>query len=205
MEKESRLIVGNPALLLVDPQKGIHKAPGGYAEGEVDASIAALQRVLTAAREAGMPVIFYQEVHRKEMVDYGRELDGTENIHCLEGTEYIDILDILQPIDGEFTNFKRRYSCFFGTDLDILLRGLNVQTLIMGGYYTDVCVHYTAVDAHQNDYYIRVLHDGCLGSSHAAHQASLNAMTYLQHASKTNSTEMVPIIKAWGEARKASV
>lgn len=72
MDKESRKIVGNPALLLVDPQKGIHKAPGGYAEGEVDASIFALERVLKAAREAGMPVIFFQEIHRKEMVDYGR-------------------------------------------------------------------------------------------------------------------------------------
>lgn len=201
MDKESRKIVGNPALLLVDPQKGIYKSPAK----DVEASVVALERVLKAAREAGMPVIFFQEIHRKEMVDYGRELDGTENIHCLEGSEYIDIIERLQPIDGEFTNMKRRYSCFFGTDLDILLRGLNVQTLIMGGYYTDVCVHYTAVDAHQHDYYIRVLHDGCRGSSEEAHEASLRAMTYLQHASQTNSDEMLPWIEAWGRTHRASV
>lgn len=201
MEKETRKIVGNPALLMIDPQKGIYRSPAK----DVEASVDALERVLLAARKADMPVIFFQEIHRKEMVDYGRELDGTENIHCLEGSEYIDIIDRLQPINGEYTNIKRRYSCFFGTDLDILLRGLNIQTLIIGGYYTDVCVHYTAVDAHQHDYYIRVVHDGCRGSSDEAHEASLNAITYLQHASKTNSDEMVPLIEAWGSAKKTSV
>lgn len=201
MEKESRLIVGNPALLLVDPQKGIYRSPAK----DVEASVLALERVLQAARAAKMPVIVFQEVHRKEMVDFGRELDGTENVHCLETSEWTGFIDRLRPIDGEFAIVKRRYSCFFGTELDILLRGLGVQTLIIGGYYTDVCVHYTAADAHQHDYYIRVLHDGCRGSSDAAHEASLAAMTYLQTASKTNSEEMVPAIEEWSRNRGVSV
>lgn len=200
MEKEQRIIVGKPALLLVDPQQGLDKMPT-QDQVTLKATVDALERTLVAAREAGIPVIFFQEIHRKEMVDYGRELDGNENVHCLEGTPWIEIIERLKPMDGEFRNVKRRYSCFFGTDLDILLRGLGVQTLIMGGYFTDVCVHYTAVDAHQHDYYIRVLHDGCQGSSVEAHQASLNAMTYLQHASKTNSWAVVEAIRAWSGAK----
>jgi nicotinamidase-related amidase len=198
MDKEKRLIVGKPALLLVDPQQGLDQM-ASQNQVTLKSSVDALERTLLAARAAGIPVIYFQEIHRKEKVDYGRELDGNENIHCLEGTPWIEIIDRLKPIDGEYRNIKRRYSCFFGTDLDILLRGLGVQTLIMGGYFTDVCVHYTAVDAHQHDYYIRVLHDGCQGSSVEAHEASLRAMTYLQHASKTNSYDAVAAIQAWSK------
>ncbi len=76
---------------------------------------------------------------------------------------------------------KRRYSAFYGTDLEILLKGLKAETLILVGGLTDVCVHYTFVDGHQGDYFCRVIEDCVAGSSAAAHQASLNAMEYLQH------------------------
>ena len=59
---------------------------------------------------------------------------------------------------------KRRYSCFFGTDLEILLKGLKAQTLFLIGGMTDVCVHYTFVDGHQHDYYCRVVED-CVGGT----------------------------------------
>ena len=75
---------------------------------------------------------------------------------------------------------KRRYSCFFGTELEILLKGLKADTLILIGGHTDVCVHYTFVDGHQHDYFMRVVEDVVAGSSRAAHDAALNAMEYLQ-------------------------
>lgn len=75
---------------------------------------------------------------------------------------------------------KRRYSAFFGTDLEILLRGLKAETLLLVGGLTDVCVHYTFVDAHQSDYFCRVIEDCVAGSDLDAHEASLRAMEYLQ-------------------------
>ena len=75
---------------------------------------------------------------------------------------------------------KRRYSAFFGTDLDILLRGLRADTLILCGGLTDVCVHYPFVDAHQSDYFCRVVEDCVGGSSIEAHEAALRAIDYLQ-------------------------
>ena len=75
---------------------------------------------------------------------------------------------------------KRRYSAFFGTDLEIQLRGLHVDTLVLVGGLTDVCIHYTAADAHQWDYHIRVVTDAVAGSDPEAHTASLRAIRYLQ-------------------------
>ena len=82
--------------------------------------------------------------------------------------------------EGDFLIRKRRYSAFFGTDFEILLKGLQVDTLLMVGGLTDVCVHYTFVDGHQSDYFCRVIEDCVAGSSLAAHEASLKAMEYLQ-------------------------
>jgi len=86
---------------------------------------------------------------------------------------------------------KRRYSCFFGTDLEILLRGLKVETLILTGELTDVCVHYTFVDGHQRDYYVRVLTDCVGGSTMERHEASLEAMKYLQQDALCSSATLI--------------
>ena len=86
---------------------------------------------------------------------------------------------------------KRRYSCFFGTELEILLKGLKAETLILVGGMTDVCVHYTFVDGHQHDYYMRCVEDCVGGTSPEAHQASLNAMEYLQHGALRSADEII--------------
>jgi biuret amidohydrolase len=56
---------------------------------------------------------------------------------------------------------------------------------------TDVCVHYTFVDAHQRDYHVRVLQDCVLGSTIQRHNAALSAMAYLQHGARRTSAELL--------------
>jgi nicotinamidase-related amidase len=147
--------------------------------------------MVDAARAAGIPVIFFQEAHRRSLVDFGRELDGVETIHCLEGDLGTELDDSLLPLPGEDHIVKRRYSCFFGTELEILLKGYGVSTLFLIGGLTDVCVHYTFADGHQSDYYMRVVEDCVLGSSRVAHDASLNAMEYLQSGARRTTAEVL--------------
>lgn len=190
------MIVGRPVLLVIDIQKGCflpRRATTTLELMDDSATRYARARLLVdAARDAGVPVVFVQEAHRRDRIDFGRELDGAENIHCLEGepgTEFaIEEMGML-PDDYRIT--KRRYSCFFGTDLEILLRGLKAETLIMVGGFTDVCVHYSFVDGHQNDYYCRVVEDCVSGSSETAHQAALIAMEYLQAGARRSSAEIL--------------
>ena len=138
------------------------------------------KRVLDVFRAKKLPVIQIKEVHRADMIDFGRELDGSEGIYCMENSPYTDYAELTYPIEGEYLITKRRYSAFFGTDLEILLKGLHVDTLYLIGGLTDVCIHYTAVDAHQRDYHIRVVTDAVAGSSEDAHRYALKAIQYLQ-------------------------
>ena len=109
------------------------------------------------------------------------DLDGDEDVHCLEDDPRTDIaVEEMDFRPNDYLIRKRRYSAFFGTDFEILLRGLRVDTLLLVGGLTDVCVHYTFVDGHQSDYFCRVIEDCVAGSSLEAHEASLKAMEYLQ-------------------------
>lgn len=179
------LIEGRPALIVVDIQastflddsvvRSIDNMPG-YKDHMLKA-----REAIDAARASSIPVIFVQEVHRPDLVDFGRELDGDEDVHCLETNPNTDIA--VKEMDfrpDDYLIRKRRYSAFFGTDFEILLKGLKIDTLILVGGLTDVCVHYTFVDGHQHDYFCRVIEDCVAGSSHEAHSASLKAMEYLQ-------------------------
>lgn len=195
--KKRDLIEGRAALIVIDIQKStfapipdeersIAHMPD-YAERMARSKIA-----IDKAREVGIPVIFIQEIHRANLVDFGRELDGDEEIHCLDSnplTAFAEEELGMRPDDYRIS--KRRYSAFYGTDLEILLKGLKAETLILVGGLTDVCVHYTFVDAHQGDYYCRVIEDCVAGSSFEAHQASLNAMEYLQHGAIRTIDEVV--------------
>ena len=194
--KPRALIEGKPALIVIDIQastftdtsdnRAIPHMPD-YADRMLQA-----RKAIDLARVKQIPVIFIQEVHRPDLVDFGRELDGSEDIHCLE-----DNPDT--AIAAEQTGFlptdylipKRRYSAFFGTDFEILLKGLKVDTLILCGGLTDVCVHYTFVDGHQHDYFCRVIEDCVAGSGYAAHEASLNAMEYLQTGARRSLDEVL--------------
>ncbi|MEO9874031.1 MAG: cysteine hydrolase [Anderseniella sp.] len=190
------LIEGRAALIVIDIQastfidssdmRAIDNMPG-YKERMERARMA-----IDGAREHSIPVIFIQEVHRLDLVDFGRELDGDEDVHCLEddpGTEIAKQEMGFLPTD--YLIRKRRYSAFFGTDFEILLRGLKIDTLLLCGGLTDVCVHYTFVDAHQSDYFCRVIEDCVAGSSLDAHEASLRAMEYLQSGARRSLSEVV--------------
>jgi len=190
------MLVGKPVVLVIDIQKGAFFAPppGGRLPLLPDFAerFHRARTVVDAARRNNVPVIFFQEAHRPNLVDFGRELDGTEDIHCVEGdpgtplaTEEMGILP------DDYVIKKRRYSCFFGTELEILLKGLGADTLILTGGFTDVCVHYTFVDAHQHDYYCRVVEDCVSGSSPEAHAASLRAMEYLQAGALRTAEEII--------------
>jgi nicotinamidase-related amidase len=199
------LIVGNPVLVVVDMQES-----GGMAAAEVgiehmpgyDDRIELAEQLIAAARAAGIPIVFFQEVHRPSGIDFGRELDGNEGEHCVEGRAGTPLHPRLLPdFDGpnhEFHIVKRRYSGFIGTEFEIVLSGLKADTLILIGGLTDVCVHYTFADAHQRDFYVRVVTDCVGGSSVYRHEAALDAMEYLQAGAMRTGDEIIAAFERLG-------
>ena len=201
--KPRQLIEGRPALIVIDilessvtdtiktEDLSIPHMP------DYTARMRKARAAVDKAHACGIPVIFIQEVHRPDLVDFGRELDGSETIHCLENNPMTEVAkEAMGYLPTDYIVQKRRYSAFFATDLEILLRGLKVDTLLMCGGLTDVCVHYTFVDGHQHDYFCRVIEDCVAGSSLDAHEASLRAMEYLQTGAVRSLTE---VIDAMGE------
>ncbi len=142
---ERALIEGRAALIVVDIQastfidasavRSIDNMPG-YRD-----RMLAARGAIDVAREVGIPVIFIQEVHHPSGVDFGRELDGDEDVHCLEDNPKtalaVEEMDV-RPDDIAIR--KRRYSAFFGTDFEIYLKGLKIDTLILVGGRTDRCL-----------------------------------------------------------------
>ena len=201
------MLVGNVVLVSVDIQGHPDALPGTAGiphMGGYDALVANAEKLVEAARENGIPVVFFQEVHRPDGLDIGRETDGAEDMHCVEGDLSTGLWPTLTPRAGEPHVVKRRYSCFIGTELDILLRAYRADTLVLVGGLTDVCVHYTFADAHQRDYYARVVEDAVAGSSRPAHDAALAAMEYLQAGARRTTDEVVTAFTELGAQRRAA-
>jgi len=198
--KKRKLIEGHPVLVVIDIQ-------GGESESNEPSAIPFMSdynkhmdrapALIEKARECDIPVVLIQEAHRRDLIDFGRELDGAEDIHLLEGDPGTEIAKAVGMRPNDYFIRKRRYSCFFGTDFEILMKGLGADTLIMIGGHTDVCVHYSFVDGHQHDYFCRVVEDSVAGSSWEAHEAALRAMEYLQTGARRTSAEVILAFEAY--------
>ncbi|GAA1003158.1 isochorismatase [Acrocarpospora pleiomorpha] len=195
-------IIGNAVLIVVDIQGGGVPEADSRTEiphmGGRSERVARVEKLIGDCRAKGVPVVFIQEVHKASLVDIGRELDGVEGPHCVEGWPETELAPHIRPRPEEFLIRKRRYSAFFGTELEIVLKAYRAQTVLLIGGLTDVCIHYTAVDAHQHDYHVKVLTDCVGGSSQRAHDAALEAVRYLQRDALVTSAE----VTAWLDARE---
>jgi nicotinamidase-related amidase len=189
---------GQVALVVIDVQKGGVMAQDTgipHMQGGEERYVR-IAELVDAARGAAVPVVFVQEVHKRTLLDFGRELDGVEGVHCLEGDAATELDDRLRPRPDEYHIRKRRYSAFYATELELVLRSYGARTLILVGGLTDVCVHYTFADAHQGDYHCRVVTDCVGGSSRRAHDAALEAMAYLQRDCHVTSRDVLAALHA---------
>lgn len=203
-EEVQKVLGKRPCLLIIDVQHDFIDADGAVpcpvtSTSDVDEMVSNVKKLVDAAQAAKIPTIFTKEVHRRDMKDMGRELDGDEPEHCLEGTKGATILDEVLPGEqlGErqYLVQKRRYSAFVNTDIMTLLSGHNIDTIILTGAATNVCVHYTGADAHQLDFKIKVVEEATAGSSKKSHEAALVALDYLQHGARVSIYKVLEAMK----------
>ena len=112
-------------------------------------------RLLDGARKAGIPVIFCNDAHVKG-IDHELKLWGD---HAIAGTKGAEVIPELHLCDKDYVVPKRRYSGFFHTDRDLLLHELGVDTVVMTGLHTHMCVRHTTADAYCLGYNIVVAKD----------------------------------------------
>ena len=112
----------------------------------------------------GIKVIYTAHMHRADGCDMGLFDDLHPPIAhraaLVDGTPGVDIYPELAPAPGEHVIKKHRYSGFFGTDLDMILREWSVDTVIISGTTTEHCCHATARDAMFRNYRVVFFSDG---------------------------------------------
>lgn len=177
-----------PALVVIDMQNGFCHPDGslGRAGAPIASCRAAIEpvgRLLAAAREAGLPVIFTRFVYAADHADGGilvHELRPNLKAgrSLVAGEWDSQIVDDLQPRAAEIVVDKNRFSAFVGTDFDDILRRLDVRTLIVCGVTTNMCVESTVRDASQRDYRVYVVRDAVAELDPTRHEPALRAIAF---------------------------
>src|SRR5437762_4503393 len=144
------------AMIVVDMQNDFVASGAALETPAARAVVPKLADALKICRDAGIKVIYTAHVHRRDGCDMGLFDDLHPPIAnraaLVDGTPGVDIYPELAPAPGEHVIKKHRYSGFFGTDLDIILREWGVDTVIISGTTTENCCHATARDAMFRNY-----------------------------------------------------
>ena len=164
------------AFLIIDMQKDFC-LPG--APFEVFGAMKVAEKIkeaLEACRKHGLPVVHVFRHYRAngsdvELTRYGGFV--TAGTSLVRGTESARILDEIKPVDGEYLVVKQRWSAFFQTELDLLLRRLGVDQIVVTGVQTPNCIRGTVWDANSLDYEVIVLTDGTGAKTDDVHEANL--------------------------------
>jgi nicotinamidase-related amidase len=137
-----------PVIILLDMAKGYGWRPGGFGYDMV----ARVRRLKDAAYAAGVQVIHVNSMRRPTD-------DLPDPPVMLLGSEALDVIDELQPIDRDILIYKRYLSGFSFNDLDYTLRTMGCDMVIIGGASTDNTVLWTSADAHQLHYRVVIAED----------------------------------------------
>jgi len=128
-----------------------------------------LQKLIEAAGKHGKPVVFVNDAHLPS--DPEMKLWGE---HAMKGTKGAEVIPELQPTSQDYVLEKRNYSGFFETGLELLLRSLNVDTVVITGLHTHMCCRHTAADAFMRGFSVIGAEDGLNAFTEDDHKAGIN-------------------------------
>lgn len=183
------------ALLVIDMQRDFVTDDGVFASlsgGDLSAYPPVIKRIAAfaaTARRHNVPVIHTRNVVLPNYasdspaqirftlrISHERGDDQAPLRYTIAGTPGAEFIPELAPQPGDRVVVKHRSSGFCGTDLDMLLRGDGIETIIITGCTTEGCVESTARDAAFNDYYVVIAEDCVASNDQGLHEASLRVM-----------------------------
>lgn len=174
-------------LVLVDVQNDFCDPGGsiGRAGEDVSAAVAMVPRLealVGAARAASVPVIFVRTTHDESndsVAWLNRRADGPGNVRtqqtCRTGSWGAEFYRVA-PQAGEPVITKHRYSAFAGTNLDLTLRTMGIESLLFTGVATEVCVESSLRDGLFAEYFVSMIEDCCATYAPELHDGSVRAV-----------------------------
>jgi len=174
------------ALLMVDVINDLEFEGGDKLLRHALAMAQRLAALARRARAAGVPVIYANDNFGKWRSDFRMTLE-----HCLnDGVRGEPIAKLLAPEQSDYFVLKPKHSAFFATTLDTLLKYLEVETLILAGIATDMCVLFTASDAHMRDFHLFVPNDCSAAETRRDHERAMALMKAKFHARIGSSSRL---------------
>ncbi len=162
------------ALIIVDMQNDFAKEGGALYVPSTEQIKPKLKQLIAKAREKGIPIIYTQDWHRPDDVEF-----KIWPPHTIQGTQGAEVIAEIAPTDKDYTVKKRTYNAFFETDLDMLLRQLGVKRVVITGTVSNICVLNTAGDAALRGYEVVLPHDAIAPLTDFDQQATLREVSFL--------------------------
>lgn len=161
------------ALLVIDMLNDFIEEGGALETGQAGRDIVPfIKSKIDEYREKGYPIIYICDNH---------EVDDKEfqmfPAHCVKETKGSEIIKDLDAKENDKKIYKRRYSAFFGTDLDLYLREKDIKEISLVGVCTNICLLYTSADARNIDYNVNIYKDGVASFDMEAHNFALKEMS----------------------------
>ena len=171
---ETKVDIKKTALLIIDMQNDLIKVKEEPFNGvtkmvESKGVIGNTVKVVVAARQVGIPIIYTNHVHRKDNADVvptitDEMLEGLAPPpieRMVEGTAGAEVVDELKPAPGDHVIHKHRSNAFYNSDLELILRSRGIETVIIAGAVTNGCIANTVRGARERDLHVIVLSDCC--------------------------------------------
>jgi nicotinamidase-related amidase len=150
-----------------------------------------IKKLVEAARKHGVPVIYSNDAHLN--IDF--EVVEKWGRHAIKGTRGAQVIPELAPAENDFVVEKRVYSGFYETGLDSFLRslykGMGVETVILAGVHTHICVRHTAASAFYRGYKIIIPRDGVEAFTRRDHEEGLKYLKDIYSAEITTIDEII--------------
>jgi nicotinamidase-related amidase len=160
---------------------------GALGSERAAAIVPKIHKLLSHARRLGVLVVYVTDSH---LPGVDKEFEIWPR-HAEKGSEGAKIVEEIRPQEGDYHIEKRRYSCFYATGLDALLRELGIDVIVLTGLVTNICIQHTAADAFFRGYRVVVPRDCVQAPTEEAQEASLRYMEEMYRAEITSSDALI--------------
>ncbi len=157
------------ALLVIDMLNDFIREDGKLTNGKPGLEIVPyIKNKIKEYRDKNYKIIYICDNHEEDDLEFKMFPK-----HCVKGSEGSAIIKELSPLVDDKIILKRRYSAFFGTELDLYLRENKINEIGIVGVCTNICVLYTTADARNLSYEVSVYKKGVASFDEAAHKFAL--------------------------------
>lgn len=185
----------NTALILIDfineivDEKGRFAGKGYPAFVKAHGTLENVNTAITRARAKNMPIVFVRvgfSSDYREWPESSPLFGVAKKFGALQlGTWATEIHQSLKKTDADFLVTKHRVSAFYATSLEVILRTLKTDTLLLGGVATDLAVQSAAREAHDRDFRVVVLEDLCGAGNEEDHAQALHSLAKVATVAKS--------------------